>query len=472
MSPTNLLLATLAVPMARQGVLSPQTATGVAGRGGEDDFSSIFEHLDGEVAGTADPAALLAHAAIIPVAASGAAPAETAGEAPAMAMSAQRQPLVTTPQMALAHSAQHPPLPVILQGELPVAASILAASALPVAPSAGLATDPVTRADTRVSGSGALAEASALPRPALPPGGAMSDPAMPVTPPAAGSGAEPETPADPAHEPLPGVPTQATDRQTALVRPPGLAMAQLMARSAPQVVPATDGNSKPSGPPGEGHTAALATDGIAGITAAREGQASGQRAGQGGPQGQALPAHRSTGAAVLAEDGTDRLAGPFLTAHGAGQSTGSIAPATGAPAHDMLARHVASQVADMAVRAEPRGAEIRLDPEELGRLRLALRVDGQSIQVMIAAERPETTDLIRRHIDLLAQEFRQLGYRDVSFSFAGSQGDGAAQQGLPPPPRPADGHADRPAPMQPDPTATLVAARQPANAAGRLDLRL
>jgi len=37
--------------------------------------------------------------------------------------------------------------------------------------------------------------------------------------------------------------------------------------------------------------------------------------------------------------------------------------------------------------------------------------------VSITAERPETLDLIRRHIDILGQDFRDMGYERSEFSF-------------------------------------------------------
>lgn len=37
--------------------------------------------------------------------------------------------------------------------------------------------------------------------------------------------------------------------------------------------------------------------------------------------------------------------------------------------------------------------------------------------MVILADRPETQELMRRHIDVLAQEFRSLGYERISFSF-------------------------------------------------------
>ena len=47
--------------------------------------------------------------------------------------------------------------------------------------------------------------------------------------------------------------------------------------------------------------------------------------------------------------------------------------------------------------------------------------DG-AVTLTITTERPETQDLMRRHIEVLAQELRQLGFGDVGFSFR-SQGD-------------------------------------------------
>jgi hypothetical protein len=68
--------------------------------------------------------------------------------------------------------------------------------------------------------------------------------------------------------------------------------------------------------------------------------------------------------------------------------------------------------------------DIALQPEELGRVRMSLSVIENSVTLTVFADRPETADLLRRHIDLLAQEFRTLGYADISFAFGGEQGGG------------------------------------------------
>jgi flagellar hook-length control protein FliK len=51
--------------------------------------------------------------------------------------------------------------------------------------------------------------------------------------------------------------------------------------------------------------------------------------------------------------------------------------------------------------------------------------------VTITTERAETQDLMRRHIDMLAQEMRELGYKNVGFSFEGRGGGDHESQTTP-----------------------------------------
>ncbi len=98
-----------------------------------------------------------------------------------------------------------------------------------------------------------------------------------------------------------------------------------------------------------------------------------------------------------------------------------------------LPRHLAQQVADVARMMPDRPVELTLSPEELGRLRLTFTVDGGSMAVAVNAERPETLDLLRRHIDALAQELREIGYENVSFDFnqgGDAQGDAQGKDAL------------------------------------------
>ncbi|WP_428540787.1 flagellar hook-length control protein FliK [Profundibacter sp.] len=65
-----------------------------------------------------------------------------------------------------------------------------------------------------------------------------------------------------------------------------------------------------------------------------------------------------------------------------------------------------------------RPVELTLNPHELGRVRLTFTLTDGGINVAVLAERGETMDLMRRHIETLAQEFRDMGYADVGFQFS------------------------------------------------------
>ncbi len=90
-----------------------------------------------------------------------------------------------------------------------------------------------------------------------------------------------------------------------------------------------------------------------------------------------------------------------------------------------MARHAASQMAVAISQSGGRSTEIALNPEELGRVRMSLSAAEASVSLTVFADRPETVDLLRRHIEILAQEFRALGYADIQFTFSsGDQGEG------------------------------------------------
>jgi flagellar hook-length control protein FliK len=90
-------------------------------------------------------------------------------------------------------------------------------------------------------------------------------------------------------------------------------------------------------------------------------------------------------------------------------------------------RLMSRQIADAARHLVDRPVELQLNPEELGRVRMTLSRDDGSLSVTILAERGETLDLMRRHIDTLAQDFRDAGYGDINFDF-GQQDDPAEEQ--------------------------------------------
>ena len=76
--------------------------------------------------------------------------------------------------------------------------------------------------------------------------------------------------------------------------------------------------------------------------------------------------------------------------------------------------------------------EIRLEPEELGRVVMTLRGDERSMTLHISAERQETLELLRRQIEGLSRELADLGYSDVDVRFGGpgdQPGDPSGQEG-------------------------------------------
>ncbi|KAE9632206.1 flagellar hook-length control protein FliK [Parasedimentitalea maritima] len=95
-------------------------------------------------------------------------------------------------------------------------------------------------------------------------------------------------------------------------------------------------------------------------------------------------------------------------------------------------RLVAAQLATALATKGERNIDVALNPEELGRVKMRVTTTDSSVIVMITTERPETGDMMRRHINELADEFRQMGFEDISFEFggeglAGQMGDGAEQ---------------------------------------------
>ena len=78
---------------------------------------------------------------------------------------------------------------------------------------------------------------------------------------------------------------------------------------------------------------------------------------------------------------------------------------------------VAYQLIEAFVRSEGGRTEIALNPEELGRVRFAMVATDAGMTLAITTERPETADLIRRNLEDLAREFRQMGFENLTFSF-------------------------------------------------------
>ena len=83
------------------------------------------------------------------------------------------------------------------------------------------------------------------------------------------------------------------------------------------------------------------------------------------------------------------------------------------------AGHIAAQMAIAISQNNAVGTtEISLSPQELGRVRMVISVQDTVLTMTIYAERPEVSDLLRRNIDQLAEEFRSMGYEAMDFEFS------------------------------------------------------
>lgn len=123
------------------------------------------------------------------------------------------------------------------------------------------------------------------------------------------------------------------------------------------------------------------------------------------------------------------------------------------PQERQLARSAISQISEMVQRTQDGGFELRLKPLELGVVRMQFTYSESGLIVHVAAERSDTSELIRRHTDMLIQEFRQMGYSEQpTFSF----GRNAQRQALFDTPK-----ADQPPSFQADEAPRPLAAPSP-----------
>ena len=136
---------------------------------------------------------------------------------------------------------------------------------------------------------------------------------------------------------------------------------------------------------------------------------------------------------------TDTSSGSAVPTLGEGELTGRISirrdvaassaytPNLSAPTPQstQLAGSISSQM-QVAIRDRSGGkVDIALYPEELGRVRMSISSGDAGMIVTIAAERSETADLMRRHMEQFSRDLQRMGFHDVAFDFQGDRGTGA-----------------------------------------------
>ena len=147
------------------------------------------------------------------------------------------------------------------------------------------------------------------------------------------------------------------------------------------------------------------------------------------------------------------VAGP-ITPHQTVATQALPPPLPAVPAQ--LIRHLAA--------AQTGAVDVLLQPEELGHVKFQIQQQGDSVRILLSAERPETLDLLRRHSDQLLQEFRQSGFSQASLSFG--QWDQQQRSPAPPPELVAQFDADfveAPAAPRPPPVAVNATSGQGLN---------
>lgn len=78
---------------------------------------------------------------------------------------------------------------------------------------------------------------------------------------------------------------------------------------------------------------------------------------------------------------------------------------------------------------EERRLEIRLDPPELGNLRMLLSMTDTGLALHVVADRDATLELLRRNMALLGEDFARLGFGTAAFSFSRGGGGDARSPG-------------------------------------------
>lgn len=112
------------------------------------------------------------------------------------------------------------------------------------------------------------------------------------------------------------------------------------------------------------------------------------------------------------------LDGPSALATKEGEEITQLRAGADRTRAEVVPRAVVTQVVHSITRSNVEGfVEIRLQPEELGRVRLTMLPGDLGVTVQVSAERPETLDLMRRNIDMLEADLMERGFTNLAFSF-------------------------------------------------------
>jgi len=156
-----------------------------------------------------------------------------------------------------------------------------------------------------------------------------------------------------------------------------------------------------------------------------------------------VPATTSLADVTLAQDPDSEVASAVDFAPTKGRETAPLQTAPPVPGHatqslaTVTAQQITTALRDAALDPGT-PLDLALDPPELGRVRLSFGEAGGALLLTITAERPETAELMRRHLGLLAEEFGRAGLDAPQVNI--SQ-DGDGRRSPPTVASPEQGHA-------------------------------
>lgn len=81
------------------------------------------------------------------------------------------------------------------------------------------------------------------------------------------------------------------------------------------------------------------------------------------------------------------------------------------------AQVITRQISIAFVPNESGALEVRLDPPELGRVKMQIVVGDDRVTAAVSAERPDVMDLLRRNAELLQRELQNAGHKNVEINF-------------------------------------------------------
>lgn len=111
------------------------------------------------------------------------------------------------------------------------------------------------------------------------------------------------------------------------------------------------------------------------------------------------------------------------------QITHPVADSSNSAAKVFLTIHQVAEIIEVGVQSEMHGEiEIELRPLDLGRMKLTFKQEAQGLAVVVEAERPETVEQIKRHLEQLSTGESAPRFRFEQNSFGQNARDGQAAQ--------------------------------------------